>query len=177
MGWAAAWALVKRFWPFGVMAALAILCLHLNSRATHWHDQASLCAQARKTDEANYRAASAKASNENKATVLATERKWQAVVADKDRQYNATIASANASVANYVDRMRNQTAAYRRSLAAAGVSPASFPASGANGAGEATLVPVSDLNVCAENTVKAQTWQDFWKGIVTSQPSRNGADD
>jgi hypothetical protein len=177
MSWVLIAQFLRRWWPFGVIAALALLSVHLNSKVTHWRDQATICANARVADQATYKAAAAQAADNNKATVLATERKWQTVVDQTSKDYNAKLKAANSIVAGYIDGVQHNQAGARAansgSATAAGLSPSSFSASGSIGTSEAALIPVpsNDLYVCSENTLKASEWQEFWKQVAAAQPN------
>lgn len=178
MEWVAIWKFAK---AFGLPIALALSLLgnwHLSGRANYWHDANVQCGKDREADKEAFKASAKKAADENKATVTATETKWKGVVAANEKTYEANLNDAYARIRAYSVRY---TASATASGGASGPSvPATSGASGVGqGTGESTLVPSggalvpvpqSDLYICADNTVKAQKWQELWNGLVEAWP-------
>jgi len=166
-------ALLAKYWQYFVIATLVLAGWHLSSRADYWHTASVECSQGRKADQDAYKAAQAEAKAVNIKTVADTEAKWKKASEDSQEDLNAKLSTARATVADYAARMRsNATATAGRAANPTGVSGTAASAVVSDGNGEDTFVPVTvaDLNICAENTVKAQGWQDFWKGVVAAQP-------
>jgi hypothetical protein len=74
------------------------------------------------------------------------------------RDLEGKLASARAAADDYARRLRNQAAQGGGDRAGLSFTPAA--ASAADGAGEATVL--DDLRACADNTVKAEGWRDWW---------------
>jgi hypothetical protein len=84
------------------------------------------------------------------------------------RDLETKLASARAAADDYARRLRNSAAqggGNRAGLPEAADAPGA-PA----GAGEASLV--DDLRTCSDNTVKAESWRDWWLGVSTIEGNR-----
>jgi hypothetical protein len=169
----AALLLLKKYWYFGVIALLTFLVWDNHRSAVHFKDQYELCQQTRKTDQATFKAGLAAASDANRAAVLRVEHGWQDVVASKDKEYNAKINTANARIADYIAGMRLKPSFGPNSgdPGSSGLSSSPQPTGVTDGTREGTFLPVpeNDLYICAENTVKAQTWQTFYSDVKAGQ--------
>lgn len=171
--WSAAWAFAKKFAMPILLVIAALSAWHFQSRAEYWYDQQVECTKGRVADQKAFKAAVDEATKKNKTDVAAAEKKWQGVVADTKDEYDAKLNAAYAAVSDYAARLRRATGqAAGGNSGAGGISEAANPAQGVDGPGAGSLVPVpiGDLNVCAANTVKAQSWQKFWSGFVAGYP-------
>lgn len=171
--WSVVWAFAKKFAMPIALAVSVLAGWHFQSRAEYWHGQQVECTNGRIADQKAFKKAADDAAKKNTDEVAAAEIKWQGVVADTKDEYNAKLNDAYAAVRDYANRLRSATSQ------AAGGNPGSGQVSGpANasegidgpGSGSLIPVPVGDLNVCAANTVKAQSWQKFWSGFAAGYP-------
>jgi hypothetical protein len=87
------------------------------------------------------------------------ERDQEKIRSESDAEIRRRIDAAVASV-------RARTApADSGSGGKSGMSEAADSAGSASGAGQAAVVSADDLAICAENTVKAEGWQAWWKDV------------
>lgn len=114
---------------------------------------------------ANVRTATAKAQADDLAHKRAVETQDAKIAQEKTDALEKQLADARAAVADYV-RMHAAPAADSSGSRTAAVSFTPAAASASAGAGSQALVPVSDLSICADNSVKAQGWIDWWKAVV-----------
>lgn len=112
---------------------------------------------------ANMKAASAQAAADNLAHVRAVEAKNAAIQKDMEDALETQLADARAAAGAFVVRQRAQAAT--DNAGAGRVSDPPDATGSIDDAGGKTLVPDDDLRICAENTVKAQGWADWWKAI------------
>lgn len=114
---------------------------------------------------ANVRTATAKAQADDLARKQAVEAQDARIAQEKTDAIEKQLADARRTVADYA-RLHAAPPADTGRGATAGVSftpPAASPVAGAGGQ---ALVPISDLSICADNSVKAQGWQDWYRAIA-----------
>jgi len=181
MEWAAIWKLLQ---TFGLPIALVLSLLtgwHFQSLAAYWSAQYDQCQSDRKADKKNYEDASKKAAIANQKTVTDTETHWKGVVANNTKAYNEKLNEAFASVDAYAQRLRSTpsgtTSGGSRNGSVSATSGTPGVGQGASpstdlpaDANERVCIPKSDLYIGAENTVKAQKWQDLWNGFLSKWP-------
>jgi len=107
-----------------------------------------------KTDEARRLDAAHKAE---------VERNQNKVSEESDHEIRAKIAAAVAAARS---RMQPAPAAHPSSGGSPPVSRAPIPTGSPAGAGQEAVVPAEDLTTCATNTVLAEGWQSWWKGVA-----------
>lgn len=163
-------------WKWGTIGAgigcvaLGIMLLFARADADHWHQKADRCVELRKLDKANYTKAATEARL--KATEAARQKELQNAKISEETQNVLSVKLENArAIANdYARRLRNNGAAAARSGRQADPGGTSTAARDPVGAGEGTVISVADLQICTENTVKAQGWQDWYRQISTPIP-------
>lgn len=85
---------------------------------------------------------------------------------ESDNALRTQLADARTRADDLSRRLRNASA--QADSGGSGTKDLPRPAnaaSGANGAGQATVVAADNI-ACAENTVKAQGWQDWWHAVA-----------
>jgi hypothetical protein len=112
----------------------------------------------------NMRAASDKAAADNKAKVAATQAADEQTRKEQTDALSTKLVDARAAVAAYLQRLRDAQA-HPGSAGTGPIPQTAGTPSPANGAGESAVVPVADLQICAENTVKSQGWQDWYRAV------------
>lgn len=78
--------------------------------------------------------------------------------------------AARAAVDAYVARVRDK--ANQSGGGKPGLSPAALASVVVAGGGEATVVPVPDLHICADAVVKAEGWRDWWLSVSENEHAR-----
>ena len=112
---------------------------------------------------ANMKAASAKAAADNIAHVQAVETRDEQIRQEQTNALSTQITDARAAAARYAS-MHHPAA--DQGHAGDGRVPQAADAAGAvAGASAEAVVPAADLDICAENTVKAQGWWDWWAKV------------
>lgn len=108
---------------------------------------------------AEVRAKTAEAQAADLAHVRAVEAAQDKVREEVSRDLESKLAAARAAVDDYARRLRAQAA-----QGGGGATPVPIASEAARApAGAGTEALVSDLQICAENTVKAEGWQAWWR--------------
>jgi hypothetical protein len=142
--------------PYFLIAALAIgLVLTRGKLATEKADSKALVAM--------YEARTAQAIADDLDHARAIQVKNDIIKQEKSVAIENQRTAARAAVDDYVRRMRDK--ANQGGGGKPGLSPAAIAAVVVDGGGEATVVPVPDLHICAENTVKAEGWRSWWAAV------------
>lgn len=164
LGWAIS------HWKDIFSALLVVTVVGKTIEARHYHRAYTNCTALRKADKAAYEDAQKSAAVKNKAEVQAAETLWKAAGVKVAGEYDDKLKTAYAAVARYANGVRSQTTP--RPTGVGGVPQAPRATEGSDGPGSGALIPVptGDLNVCAENTIKAQEWQEYWKSVVANWP-------
>lgn len=114
---------------------------------------------------ANVRTATAQARAEDLAHKQAIEARDAQIAQEKTDALEKQLADARAAVAAY-GRLHAAPPTDPGRGGTAGM-PGAAPTSGAPDAGGGhALVPVSDLEICADAAVKAQGWQDWYRAVA-----------
>lgn len=163
------WLLLKTHWRGVVILLLAAAVWHYASAASSWEQRYSTEHSLVTSNKKAYEQAQQSAALANANEVAATESHWQEVVTKTKESYDAKLATAQSLTRAYAVRMRNSGQAVASPSSTVQVPQAAEPSSGAASPSEEALilVPESDLNVCAENTVKAESWLEFWNGLTS----------
>lgn len=158
-----------RHWRETLIVFLAVLAYHNFAASRTWEKRTEVCGQARKADHAAYVLAQLEAKKKNVAEINLAESKWKDSAEHIKVIYDLKLKVAYGTVADYARRMR---ASPQGTAGVRDISSTPDAAQGTDGPGQGSLIPVpiGDLNVCAENTVKAQEWQDYWKGVIKGWP-------
>jgi len=158
------WLWCRKHWQTLVVVA-AVFALALTIWRAPWaearqrdKDQAQITALQKTVSD--MQAASAKAEADNKAHVAATEAADEQTRKVQTDALSAQLVDAHAALAGW---LRSQAAAHN--AGGNGVPQTPGSASSVDGAGQSAVVSVPDLEICAENTVKAQGWQDWYKAV------------
>lgn len=155
------WRWLSEDWLRIVVASLCVLSAFLwwqGSRAASQRDGALEALQAEqsahKQTEANYRIAAAQAMAEAEMNKARVETRYVEIENEADKNIRAQLAAA-------IDSLRAAKARADSSGSdATGLPGIANAASDTDGAGEASIM--DDAMICAENTVKAQGWLDWY---------------
>jgi uncharacterized protein (DUF885 family) len=104
-------------------------------------------------------AASVKAAADNLAHVKQVEAEQAAITKEQSNALTHQLADARSALAAYLVRSK----AGQGNASQGAVSSVPDGSSGITGASENAVVPVSDLAICADNTVIAKGWQDWYR--------------
>lgn len=160
--------ILRRFWWAIPIIALTI-ALGV-TRSTLDHRTAALKAEqaAHAQDIADVRAATAKAQADDLMHARAVETRQAKISQEIQDDLTSRLASARADAARYAERLRAASQAHPGSVAATDMPGLPDAPSGAAGAGQDAIV--DDAAICAENSVKAQGWQDWYRSASKAQP-------
>ena len=153
--------------PRAILAAIGaaalltlIVCLVLLTRQRDEARAALVVEQAAHARTvADVKAATAKAHAEDLAHARAVEARNAAIAQETQDDLTTRLAAARADADRFAARLRAQAGAGGGGEHDAGMSVAAAATGGADGAGEEAVV---DARVCAENTVKAEGWREWW---------------
>ncbi len=154
-----------RLWgAIGAAVVVALLCAWVwridSLRAQHKKDLAA-CVLNHQQFVADVKARTDEARRLDAAHKAEVEQRQSQISQEKDSEIRKRIADAVAAV-----RVRIvSTPVHSGSSRSPPVPGASIAAASPAGASQEAIVPVADLSICAENTVKAEGWQDWWKGV------------
>lgn len=160
--------ILRRFWwaipIIGLTIALGV------TRSTLDHRRAALKAEqaAHAQDIADVRAATAKAQADDLMHARAVETRQAKISQEIQDDLTSRLASARADAARYAERLRTASQASDSGSAAASVP--SFPDAPSSAVGASQDAFVADAAICAENSVKAQGWLDWYRSVSTAQP-------
>jgi hypothetical protein len=160
MTWFAIWKLAKPLLPY--IAGLLILAGLLSAyghrqyeRGSHSRDaQVATLAQ----NIAEREAASVKAAADNLAHVKQVEAEQAAITKEQSNALTHQLTDARSALAAYLVRSK----AGQGNASQGDVSSVPGSSGGIAGASENAVVPVADLGICADNTVKAKAWRDWY---------------
>lgn len=169
--------LLRRFWPYLLAGVVAVaLCVSLaltRSKLTHARESLAAEQKAHAADIASWKAATTAAQAADKAHAAQVAQQYTQISQETQDALTDKLQDARTQLADYARRMRAnaQAADNHGSGSAAGVPEASGAAEVADGSGADTLIPTSrsDLEICTENSVKAQGWQDWYKQVSAVQ--------
>lgn len=141
--------------------------------AHSWHSKADQSHQAFLLEKAaftatvaNFRAATAQAQAADQAHARDVEHRDAGISQEAQNDLTKQRDDAVARAADYARRLRAGTAESPVGGGSATGLPVPAGAAGAaDGAGATAVVPAADLTVCAENSVKAQGWPDWWRKV------------
>lgn len=149
---------------WAIIAVLGLVLLFSKMEARRWHKQADHCAAARLADQRGWQAAYDKAVADDAAHIAAVKARDDQITQEKTHALETQLVDARTAVARYA-RLHPASAANQGSAGAATVPAASDPASAVDGAGSEAIVSVADLEICADNTIKAAGWRDWWAEV------------
>ena len=112
---------------------------------------------------ANMKAASAKAAADNIAHVQAVETRDEQIRQEQTNALSIQITDARAAAARYAGL--HHPAADQGHAGNGALPQAADTAGAVAGAGAEAVVPAADLDICAENTAKAQGWLEWWAKV------------
>lgn len=143
----------------GLAVALFFCHLHGNTMESNWKAEVA----AHQLDIANVKAGTEKAKADALEHARTVEEANHVIEVQKQADLVKQLAAARADANAYI--LRLQTAANRGSANATGLPQASGTSSGASGASPSP--ELDDAESCAENTVKAEGWLDWYHAIST----------
>jgi hypothetical protein len=161
MTWIAIWKLAKPFLPYiaGVLIVASLLSAYGHrqyERGSHSRDaQVATLIQ----NIAERQAASVKAAADNLAHVKQVEAEQASITKEQSNALTRQILDARSALAAYLVRSK----AGQGNASQGVVSSIPGSSGGITGAGENAVVSVADLGICADNTVKAKAWQDWYR--------------
>lgn len=108
-----------------------------------------------------------KAKADDLAHAKAVQEADDKIKTESENELQNKLAAANRRATEYATKLRNSANPSPRSVGPAGVPETSPAPAGIDGASQSSLLDEveADAQVCAENTVKAQGWQDWWKQV------------
>lgn len=165
MPWLTALSVVRRFWWAPIILGLALALLVTRGTLTARTNALKAEIAAHDATKADYAVAQLQARANAVQTARETEQHYARIQKEQQDDLQKQLADARAATQRYVDRMRVNVKTAQSAAGQADLPGASATASGAIDAGADTIVPRSDLLICAENTVKAQGWQSWWSDI------------
>lgn len=158
------WTGLKFYGAIGVAIALALFFAWVwridSLRATYKRDYAE-CQSHYAQFVADVKAKTELARKEDALHKAQVERDQNKVSQESDHEIRNRINAAVAAV-----RVQLSSPAHPGSGGSPAVPGLALPAGNPAGAGQAALVPAVDLEVCVANTVKAEGWQSWWKGVA-----------
>lgn len=171
---------VKALWAFltgnlwrTAAIGIAIALLVTTAQRDDVRDQLANCRLARQLDTTEVERAAAESHAEDLQHALNVERTNQRIAQEKQHELEGQLAAARGAVARYVGLQRDARSDLGSPAGAGGPEASDTPRDPAR-TGETALVPVEDLEVCAENTVKAEGWQDWWREVSQGKPDTGG---
>lgn len=123
-------------------------------------DQAQITTLQKTVDD--MKAASAKAAADNKQHVLDVQTADEKTRKAETDALSANLVDARAALAGW---LRTHAQASPGNAGASGLSQAANTAGAVDGTGQNAIVSIPDLEICTENTVKAQGWQDWYRSV------------
>ncbi len=153
---------------YGAIAGAVVVALFLawvlridHLRAQHLKERIA-CEQKYNQFVADVKARTDEARRLDAAHKAEVERNDSRVSQEKDSEIRKRIADAVAAV-----RVRIvSTPIHSGSGRSPPVSGAPVAAASPAGASQEAVVPVTDLSICAENTIKAEGWQNWWEPVT-----------
>lgn len=157
-----------RFWREGLIGVVLIFAAIQWGNARHWEKRYHSEHEARLQVVADF-TAFANGVREKSEGILAKAKARNARIA---AEYRAIEKEEEIEVRNRiaaaVARVRAQGGTGSGSSGNPG-APVAVAPSGPDGAGQKTLVDVRDVEICTEATVKAESWQEWWKRVSAVQ--------
>ncbi len=156
---------MKLYGAIAGAVAIALLCAWVwridHLRAQHLKERIA-CEQKYTQFVADVKARTDEARRLDAAHKAEVEQHDAMISQEKDSEIRKRIADAVAAV-----RVRIvSTPVHSGSSRSPPVSGAPIAAISPAGASQEAVVPVADLSVCATNTILAEGWQDWWKGVA-----------
>lgn len=155
---------LKLYGALGAAIAVALFLAWVwridSLRATYKRDYAT-CQQNFAQFQADVKAKTELARKEDALHKAQVERDQNKVSQESDHEIRSRIAAAVAAV-----RVQLSSPAHPGDGGSPAVSSPALAAGSPAGAGQAAIVPAVDLEVCVTNTVKAEGWQSWWKGVA-----------
>jgi hypothetical protein len=156
--------IIRHNWKL-VLGGLLLLAVSLWGAAGHMGKRQALkkLQQAERSIDA-MKLASARAEAEHLAAARAREASYLKAQKEHSDAYETRLAAARDQLARFVRTQAAARDAERRNLSG---TAAAAPTTA--GAGGEAFVPVADLTICAENTIRAEAWRDWFLSV--SEPS------
>ncbi|WP_293854485.1 hypothetical protein [Sphingomonas sp. SCN 67-18] len=148
------------------LLALVILLSIQKAETRHWKKQYEGEKAAHALTVANYGKAAAEAAAADLAHARTVETKYATIAKEQSDDLSRKLEAARASAADYARRLRTASQADPGRGAAAHMSGAASATGDPAGSGEAAEL---DAMICAENTVKARGWRDWWNRVEGSR--------
>jgi hypothetical protein len=153
---------------YGAIGAAVMVALFLawvwriDSLRAHYKQDLEACQTNHAQFVADVKAKTDEARRLDAAHKTEVEAKQAQISQENDNEIRRKIAAAVAAVGKRVQLTpaTHPSGSGNPAMSSATVAPAS-----AAGAGETAVVPAADLATCATNTVLAEGWQTWWKGV------------
>lgn len=152
--------------------ALALLAVALGQtiHAKNLRGDLDGCRKAREIDHLIVADATQRAKAADLQHALKVERDNARIAQEKQHELESQLAAARGVAARYASLHPAPQADPGRS-GTSGEPGVADPARGTDEAGAQAVVPAEDLTVCAENTILAEGWQEWWQSV--SQAARD----
>lgn len=171
MEWAIIGKFAKTYWS---QIALGLVILGMSITLGVTRHTLSVRTQTLHNTEMAYQNLQNEVKNKTEAAKVADEKhandihqKDEAVRIDHEQTIQDQLDRAKSAAADYARELRRKATGDTRSVGSSGVGPvAPTPGTTADpGKGSVVDETEDDLQICAENTVKAQGWPDWWHSI------------
>ena len=154
---------LRRAWPYLAVAALTYAALsyaqHVGFQKGAQSRQPEITRLEKTIADVRTKTAEAKAADlANKIRVEAEQAKVQS---DAETKLRHDLSAARAAV----ERLRRAPQTNSGSSGGTGLPGPTDAASELAGASGDAVIPFADAMICADNSVKAQGWQDWWKSV------------
>ena len=156
-------ALARRVWPYAAAAGVIVATwLYIDHRGFQ-RGAASRQPEITRLEKAiaDVRAKTAEAKADDLANKIRVEAEQAKVQSDAETKLRHDLAAARAAV----ERLRRAPQADTGGGRGTDLPGTSDAASNLAGASEDAVIPFADAVICADNSVKAQGWQDWWKSV------------
>lgn len=149
-----------------IIAFLASYSAYQRGQAVKWHNAHDKAVAAHQRDLVTIKLSMQQAIADNAAKVIAKERAAAAITERTNDELQSDLVDARALAADYARRMRVNRTCASDSGQAGNTEIASAPSDSATAGGETFVsIPSDDLRICADNTVKAQSWADWYREL------------
>lgn len=173
MGWSILLGVAKKYWSqlalgllvLGLSISLGITRHTLSSRTETLHN--TVVAYQNFQNEVKNKTEAAQVADQKHADTIHAQD--EAIRTKNETSLQARLDAAQSAAADYAAKLRNQSKTNSGSGGAPSSSPAANPSGTTPDAGKDPVL--DDARICAENTVKAQGWLDWWKE-VSAVPDR-----
>lgn len=141
----------------GLGIALIFCHIHGNTMEANWHNEQAV----HQRDLALVKAGTEKAKADAVQHALTVERKNDEIKDQKAKELTAALAAARADANAYV--LRKQASGGSRGVGSTSLPKTTNASTGASGTSPSS--ELDDTQVCAENTVKAEGWLDWFLAV------------